>query len=111
MKNVIIYILAIIIMTPPQAVHNDVIVYDDVETHLEMENTHEHFHHKNDTEHDKKTKHHHHCTVTLFVLTFCLPTKIAHEIKSTISKNTQITYYKSSHTNSFTGNIFHPPRV
>ncbi len=99
-------------MTPPQMVHSDVIVYNDVETHLCSENNfHEDFHHKNDTEHDKKTKHHHHCTMELSVLTF-LPTKINYEIKPFISpKNTKINYYKSLHTSGFVGTIFQPPRA
>ncbi len=94
-------------MTPPQMVHNDTIVYNDVDKHLCSEATHDDFH----TEHDKKTKHHHHCTVELSVLTF-LPTKLIYEIEPFISlEHTEINYYKSLHTSVFVDTIFQPPRV
>ncbi len=98
-------------MTPPQMVHNDTIVYNDVDKHLCSEATHDDFHHKNDSEHDKNTKHHHHCTVDLTVLTF-LPTKLIYEIEPFISlEHIKINYYKSLHTSAFVDTIFQPPRV
>ncbi len=112
MKELVIYIVTLmLLMAPPQEVHNDIIVYEDVDAHLELEHTHEDFHHKDDSEHDKNTKHHHHCTVELSFITVFLQQIITYEIRQFTSKILKINYYKSSHTTKFVGNIFHPPRV
>ncbi|PIE50234.1 MAG: hypothetical protein CSA38_04060 [Flavobacteriales bacterium] len=98
-------------MTPPQVIHNDVVVYDDTETHLCSEATHNDSHHQNDSEHDKNTKHHHHCNVELSVLTF-LPNQINFEIKPFISsKHTKVNSYKSFYTSAFVDTIFQPPKA
>ncbi len=75
MKQFVVYIITLLLMMPPPALHKDSIVYDqNVKAHLEK--AHENFHHKNDTEQDKTKKHHHHCSVELSVLTVDLPIKI-----------------------------------
>ncbi len=110
MKKIITYIVAILLMTPPQLVHNDTIVYTDVETHLcSANNAHEDFHHKNDTEHDKKTKHHHHCTVEILTLTAYIGEIISTPEVITIHKKTNINYHKELYTSTFIGNLFRPP--
>ncbi len=109
MKKFIIYIIALLIMTP-QMVHSDTIVYDDIDTHLCSGDMHKDTHH-NDSEHDKHTKHHHHCTVEISNITVFLNNTINYEIKSFISsKHTKINFYKSLHTSRFIGSIFQPPR-
>ncbi len=111
MRILFIYTFVMVMMMPPGIVHNHIIVYEDVDDHLELEHIHEDFHHKDDSEHDKNTKHHHHCTVELSFITVFLQQIITCEIRQVISEILKINYYKSSHTTKFVGNIFHPPRI
>ncbi len=108
-KKLFIYIATILLMMPPQMVHNDTIVYDNVEEHLHSETTHDDFHHKNDSEHDKKTKHHHHCTVEIFTLTAYINETISTPEVLMIYKKTDINYSKALHTSAFIGSLFRPP--
>ncbi len=96
-------------MTPPQMVHKDTIVYDNVDMHLCSEVTHDDFHHKNDTEHDKKTKHHHHCTVEILTLTAYINDGISTPEVIMIYKKTDINYHKELYTSAFVGSLFRPP--
>ncbi len=110
MKQFLIYIISFIFIMPQPSVHKDIIVYDsNINSHLEQ--SHEDFHHKNDTEHDKKTKHHHHCTVELSVLTIVLPIRTVAKVNSFDIQDIKIHYHNPFHTTSFVGTIFHPPRA
>ncbi len=97
-------------MMPPSVIHNHTIVYEDVDTHLRTECTHEDYHHRDDTEHDKNTKHHHHCTIEISVLTVFPPVDLVYDLKHFVFQNIKANYYKHSHTTSFVGRIFHPPK-
>ncbi len=69
------------------------------------------FHHKDDTEHDKNTKHHHHCTVELSFITVFLPQITTYEVRQFASKILKLNYYKSLYTSTFVDKIFQPPRA
>ncbi len=91
-------------------VHSDTIVYDDMDTHLCTGDMHKDTHH-NDSEHDKHTKHHHHCTIEISNLSVFLDTITTFEIKPFVSlEQTKISFYKLLYTSSFIGTIFQPPR-
>lgn len=110
MKQFVVYIITLLLMMPPPALHKDSIVYDqNVKAHLEK--AHENFHHKNDTEQDKTKKHHHHCSVELSVLTVDLPIKTVSKIAFFEIKKSKINYYKPFYRTSFIGGVFHPPKV
>ena len=55
MKNLVITILVSLILAPPLQAHNDVVIYEDVESHTDIDSVHEDIHHKNDS-HDEKEK-------------------------------------------------------
>lgn len=90
--------------------HTDVVVYENVLTHLDTENTHKTELHKNDSDDDKNTDHHHHCTVVNFSLTF-IPTEILYNFRTITTQNREMSFYQNSYYSSYLSGIFQPPRV
>lgn len=111
MKHLIIYIVCILLMSPPILAHNDVVVYEDVLEHVHLDEKHENHHHENDSEEDKNTEHHHHCSVELStVLAFYFPQNNFQIVPITF-ENSSTTYYQTIYNSSYLDGIFQPPRV
>lgn len=111
MKHVLIYIVSILLMSPPILAHNDVVVYNDVLEHIDIDEEHEKLHHKNDSEHDKNTEHHHHCSMEFSsVLAISFPVS-QFQILSITSESSLITYYQVIYNFSYLDGVFQPPRV
>ncbi len=100
-------------LMPPQIIHNDTVVYHDVNTHnhhSQMDHLHEDYHHKNDSNKDKQTKHHHHCNIQIVTLTAFVHTAVEYSLDYFIPKEiSKIQYYKSLHTTDFIKSLFRPP--
>ena len=109
MKNLFIFIFTIIVLLPPAHAHNDVVVYEDVLEHLDVDEEHEQQHHKNDTDEEKETEHHHHCTIISLSLEF-IPIENNFEIIAFEEIQKQNSYYQIPQYTSYLSGVFQPPK-
>lgn len=105
--------MSIVIMSPPAIVHNDIVVYENEDTleHIHLDYNHEKLHHKNDSEHDKKTEHHHHCSVKFSSFLAILFPLNNFQTISIPYHSPPITFYQKIYNSSYLDGIFQPPRV
>lgn len=103
-------ILVLLLLAPPLQAHNDIVVYENVENHYDIDQNHEDIHHKNDSHNEKETEHHHHCTVVSLSLEF-IPTIYNFEFLPLIIAKEEINFYQYIRYNSFLATIFQPPKA
>lgn len=109
MRNLIIFIFTFVLLLPPAQAHNDVLVYEDVLEHLDVDTEHEEEHHKNDTEEEKETEHHHHCTTVSLSLDF-IPVENSFEIIPFVEIQKQNSFYQIPQYTSYLSGVFQPPK-
>lgn len=98
-------------MMPPVLVHNDIVVYENIEHSLELDEIHNQEHHQNNCDDEKKdTEHHHHCSLELLALTVFKGDEQFFEIKEFKVKNTLINFYQTIYYSSYLDGVFQPPR-
>lgn len=118
MKNILLYILTLLVIISPLFSHTDIIVYDenttdmychkDVTEHEEVHHNQEH--HQKDCN-DLNKSHHHHCSVNIFSLlavsflnSIIQFTKESYQTKS-------INFYQNTFYTLYLKGIFHPPKI
>ncbi|CAL2083995.1 conserved protein of unknown function [Tenacibaculum sp. 190524A02b] len=89
--------------------HYDVVVYEDVEHHFDVDEAHEDIHHQNDSHEEKSKEHHHHCTVITFSSDF-IATVYNFQLIPLIEVREEINFYQNKYSNSFLNEIFQPPK-
>lgn len=110
MKNLIIFILSLLLMSPPVLAHSDVVVYENVEHCFETDKVHQEHHHQNNCDDEKDTEHHHHCSLELLALTVFKGDEQFFEIKEFKVKNTRTNFYQTIYYSSYLNGVFQPPR-
>ncbi len=110
MKNLIIIILTLLVLAPPMQAHSDVVVYDNVENHSDIDELHEDIHHENDSSEEKDRDHHHHCTVISLSLEF-LQVTYNFDLLSFVESKKEINFYQNKYCNSYLKAIFQPPKA
>ena len=110
MKNIFAYILIFLLCAPPIQAHNDIIVYEDVTEHLDVNDAHELAHHQNDTEDDKHSEHHHHCKV-ITMSSAITATENNFNLISFSSEEKQLNFYQVPYYTSYLERIFQPPKA
>jgi hypothetical protein len=98
-------------MLPPISAHNDIIVYDNVLEHVDIDEEHENLHHKNDSEHDKNTEHHHHCSLEFSSILAISFLASQFQIIPITFESSLIGFYQTIYNSSYLDGIFQPPRV
>ncbi|WP_299104631.1 hypothetical protein [uncultured Tenacibaculum sp.] len=110
MKNLLIIWLTSLLLMPPLHAHNDVVVYDSLTEHVDINDAHEEIHHQNDSEEDKDTEHHHHCTVVSFSAEY-IPVNTDFKIVALFELKQEINFYQSPYNFSFLNGVFQPPKA
>lgn len=110
MKNILLAILMLLVIAPPVQAHSDIVVYDNVESHVDIDELHEEIHHQNDTHDEKEKDHHHHCTVITLTLEFVSEMVYDFQFISFVEIREKINYYQNTYCNSYLKEIFQPPR-
>ncbi|WP_428743070.1 hypothetical protein [Tenacibaculum sp.] len=110
MKNSIIFLFVLLLLTPQIQAHNDVVVYDTIENHADFNELHEELHHQNDNDQQRSEEHHHHCSVISTYASF-IPEECNYDFPLFVEIKQEITCYKTGYYNSYLSAIFQPPRV
>jgi hypothetical protein len=109
LKQFGIFVFVLLMFVPPTQVHTDAIdIADTLENHLDI--AHEKEYHKNDTDKNKKAKHHHHCSVESTVSSF-IESKIQVYFYSYLSRKEIILFYDKMNSSSTIETPEEPPRI
>ncbi|WP_147239409.1 hypothetical protein [Tenacibaculum sp. E3R01] len=111
MKNSIVYMLILLLFAPPMQAHNDVVIYDTLENHFDIDEAHEDIHHQEDSQDEENTEHHHHCNVVSLSSEFVPILEYNFQFLTFITIKQEINFYQNTYLNSFLEEIFQPPRV
>ena len=110
MKKALIILLTSLLLLPPMEAHTDVVIYDSFTEHVDIDDSHEDIHHQNDSESDKDTEHHHHCSVISFSAEF-IPIDTYFKIFSLFIVKQAINYYQNKYSFSYLKGVFQPPKA
>ena len=110
LKNLLTVLFCFLLLGPKGQAHTDVIVFNDViESHTDIEKSHEREQHDNDSDDEKNTEHHHHCNSISLTNVFLLNENqlsfiVFPQLKERFNYDEENNYF------SYLDSVFQPPK-